>query len=181
MSAPEPSCLPIQSVGELDPRPVEWLWPGRLALGRLALLEGDPGLGKSFIALDLAARLSAGRPWPDGTPGPGPLPALVIAAEDNSRDTLRPRLQTLGADLSRVFYSAGDDPLAGPPLRLPRQAKALDGPSPAPAPGWWCSTRWPSSSTAAFPSTTRRACAGCCPRWRGSPRRAAVSWCWSAT
>src|SRR5262249_172381 len=43
-----------------------WLWPGRLALGKLAMLDGDPGMGKSLLALDLCARLSTGRPLPDG-------------------------------------------------------------------------------------------------------------------
>jgi hypothetical protein len=106
---------------------VEWLWPGRLALGKLALLDGDPGVGKSLIALDLCARLSNGHPWPDGSPSPGAWPSLVVQAEDNPRDTLRPRLQALGADLARVFYPDGNDPLAAGPLRLPSGAAALDG------------------------------------------------------
>jgi hypothetical protein len=99
----------------------------RLALGKLALLEGDPGLGKSFVTLDLAARLSTGRPWPDGSAAPGAWPSLVFEGEDDNRDTLLPRLRALGADLSRVFYPDGDDPLAAPPLRLPSGAAALDG------------------------------------------------------
>jgi hypothetical protein len=53
-------------------RPVDWLWPGRLPLGKLAILDGDPGVGKSLVTLDLCARLSTGRPFPDGGPGPGP-------------------------------------------------------------------------------------------------------------
>jgi hypothetical protein len=114
-------------VSDLDPRPVEWLWPGRLALGKLSLLDGDPGMGKSLVTLDLCARLSTGQPWPDGAPSPGPWPSLVIQAEDNPHDTLRPRLQALGANLGRVFYPEGDDPLAAALLRLPSGAEALDG------------------------------------------------------
>jgi RecA-family ATPase len=53
------------------PHALSWLWVNRLALGKLALLDGDPGLGKSLFALDLCARLSTGRPLPDDTPGPG--------------------------------------------------------------------------------------------------------------
>ncbi len=45
--------LSLLPAGQIPQRGVEWLWPGRLALGKLALLEGDPGLGKSFVALDL--------------------------------------------------------------------------------------------------------------------------------
>jgi hypothetical protein len=119
--------LPVRPVCELAPRPVEWLWPLRLALGKLALLEGDPGLGKSLVTLDLAARLSTGRPWPDGSAAPGAWPSLIFEGEDDNRDTLLPRLGALGADLSRVFFPDGEDPLAAPPLRLPSQAAALDG------------------------------------------------------
>jgi 5S rRNA maturation endonuclease (ribonuclease M5) len=75
----------IQSTPEWDPEseemaglvfldsvksePVEWLWRGRIPLGKLSVLDGDPGLGKSTIALDLAARVSQGQPMPDGTQG----------------------------------------------------------------------------------------------------------------
>jgi RecA-family ATPase len=85
-------------------RPVPWLWPLRLGEGKRALLQGGPGLGKSLIALDLCARLSTGRPFPDGQPPPdGPGDALIINAEDSVEDTIRPRLHALGADLDRVF------------------------------------------------------------------------------
>jgi hypothetical protein len=43
---------------------LEWLWPGRIPLGKLTLLAGDPGLGKSFVTLDIAARVSRGDAWP---------------------------------------------------------------------------------------------------------------------
>ena len=48
--------------------PVRWLWPGYLARGTVAVLDGDPGTGKSVLGADLAARLSRGGEWPDGTP-----------------------------------------------------------------------------------------------------------------
>jgi hypothetical protein len=127
MSAPPPPALPVRPVSDLDPRPVEWLWPGRLAVGKLAMLDGDPGMGKSFVTLDLCARLSTGHPWPDGSASPGAWPSLVLQAEDDHHDTLRPRLQALGADMARVFSPDGDDPLAAAPLRLPSGLPALDG------------------------------------------------------
>src|SRR5579862_2367724 len=46
--------------------PPAWLWEGRIPLGRVTLLEGAAGAGKSFVALDLAARVTKGTPWPDG-------------------------------------------------------------------------------------------------------------------
>src|SRR6188768_1657411 len=50
---------------ELAPQKVRWLWPDRIPLGRITLLVSDPGLGKSLLALDVAARVSTGAPWPD--------------------------------------------------------------------------------------------------------------------
>jgi hypothetical protein len=116
----------FRPVSEITPRAVDWLWPGRLALGKLAALEGDPGLGKSFLALDLCARLSTGRAWPDDTPGPGPSACVYLNGEDDEEDTLRPRLGALGADPGRVFVldPTGDD-LASPLLSLPDQAGLL--------------------------------------------------------
>jgi putative DNA primase/helicase len=119
--------LAVRSVSELTPRHVEWLWPLRLARGKLALLEGDPGLGKSVVALDLVARPSTGRPWPDGGAAAEPGSSLVFEGEEGNRDTLVPRLQALGADLSRVYYPDGDDSMTGQPLRLPSGGPALDG------------------------------------------------------
>jgi hypothetical protein len=115
----------VRRLSEVAPRPCSWLWPGRLALGKLAMLDGDPGLGKSLLALDLCARLSTGRPLPDGSPGPGVCSSLVLNAEDGTEDTVSLRLQALGADLSRVFVMGGREAIAGV-LRLPSQARALD-------------------------------------------------------
>ena len=57
---PQPEHLSVgQLLSEVEPEQVEWLWPGRLPLGKLAVLDGDPGLGKSVVTLDLAARVSA--------------------------------------------------------------------------------------------------------------------------
>src|SRR5579859_2122500 len=116
----------VQRVSQLTARNVAWLWPGRLALGKLAILDGDPGLGKSLITLDLCARLSSGRTLPDGGPGLGPSDAIVLNGEDGDEDTIRPRLQTLGADLDRVYVlkRARDD--RGEPIRFPAHADALD-------------------------------------------------------
>ena len=54
------------------------LWPKRLPAGNLALLDGHPGLGKTWVLLDLCARISAGRPFADGSPSPGPANCLII-------------------------------------------------------------------------------------------------------
>ena len=86
-----PRC--VRPVSQLTPRRVAWLWQNRLALGKLALLDGDPGLGKSLVALDLCARLSTGRTMPDDSPGIGLANSIVINGEDGPADTILPRLQ----------------------------------------------------------------------------------------
>jgi putative DNA primase/helicase len=118
--------MQLSAVGDLESRPVSWLWPGRLALGKLAMLDGDPGLGKSLVTLDLCARLSKGRSLPDGAPGPGRAAAIVLNGEDSAEDTIRPRLEALGADLKRVFVLRAEDTSAGEPLRLPEHKAVLD-------------------------------------------------------
>ncbi|HEV3237550.1 MAG TPA: AAA family ATPase, partial [Gemmataceae bacterium] len=87
---------------DLVPINLEWLWPGRLPLGKLVLLDGDPDQGKSLLTLDWAARLTTGRAWPDGTPINGPESVVLLGGEDNILDTVSHRLLAAGADLSRV-------------------------------------------------------------------------------
>jgi hypothetical protein len=52
-------------LAQLGPAMLQWFWPQRIPLGRVTLLAGDPGIGKSLLALDIAARASRGTPWPD--------------------------------------------------------------------------------------------------------------------
>ena len=86
--------------------PIRWLWPGWLAQGKMHLLAGSPGQGKTTIAMAFAAAVSSGGAWPDGTPCARGS-ALVWTAEDDPGDTLNPRLAGMGADLSRVHYLQG--------------------------------------------------------------------------
>lgn len=60
----EPDLVPLSSI---QCRPVDWLWPGRIPRGKLTLLVGDPGTGKSTVTMDLIARLSIGGQMPDGS------------------------------------------------------------------------------------------------------------------
>lgn len=94
--------LTITFLVDVEPKEVKWLWPGRIPLGKLTLLAGDPGLGKSYMALDIAARVSTGSPWPDeGEVCQGNV--LIISAEDDLADTIRPRLDLLCADSKKIF------------------------------------------------------------------------------
>jgi hypothetical protein len=88
---------------QITPQTVSWLWPRFLPLGKLTILEGDPGLGKSTLAIDISARVSSGGSMPDGTcttcrrRG-----SVIITAEDGLHDTVVPRLRAAGACLELV-------------------------------------------------------------------------------
>lgn len=84
---------------------VSWLWHGWLPLGELCILDGDPGLGKSGMTLDVAARLSRGDSLPphEGRDlGRGPCATLLLGAEDSLAHTVRPRLDAMGANCKLI-------------------------------------------------------------------------------
>lgn len=88
-------------MADVEARSIDWLWPNRIAAGRLTLLVGRPGDGKSFLTCDMASRVSTGSPWPDGSPCPRG-GVILISAEDDPADTVRPRLDAHRADVQRV-------------------------------------------------------------------------------
>ena len=91
----------LTCLADVEPRPVSWLWPNRIPLGRITLLVGRPGEGKSFLTTDAAARVITGTPWPDGSDcSKGSV--ILISAEDDPADTIRPRLDAHYADVRRV-------------------------------------------------------------------------------
>ncbi|MEY9859721.1 hypothetical protein ABH935_005354 [Catenulispora sp. GAS73] len=82
---------------------IEWLWLGYIPMGKMTIVDGDPGVSKSTAALDFAARVSTGRKMPDGTAGlDRPRGVLIMSAEDGLADTIRPRLDVAKADMDRV-------------------------------------------------------------------------------
>ncbi len=101
--------LQPEEIGQLlsgvEPEEVSWLWPSWLALGKLALVDGDPGLGKSAMTLDLAARVSSGKAFPDDAECE-PAGVVLLSAEDGLADTIRPRLDAAGADTSKILALA---------------------------------------------------------------------------
>jgi putative DNA primase/helicase len=88
----------------VTPRAVGWLWPDRIPLGHVTAVLGPRGTGKSMLVADIAARVSAGLPWPDRPDDPAPQPAavLLVAPEDEVDTTHVPRLIAAGADLDKV-------------------------------------------------------------------------------
>jgi hypothetical protein len=101
---PEPAAAPHPRVivlADVEPERVEWLWPRYLPRGKVVILDGDPSVGKSTVALDLAARISTGSPMPDGAePVKGAV--LILSAEDGLADTIRPRLDAADGDPEHV-------------------------------------------------------------------------------
>ena len=94
--------LNLRRCADVKPEHITWLWPNRIPRGKITLWCGDPGTGKSIGTMDVAARVSTGASWPDGTHGSVPGSVIVFSAEDGVEDTVVPRLMRAGADLTKV-------------------------------------------------------------------------------
>lgn len=115
----------LRPATDFEPEEIKWLWPGWLAQGKLQLLVGPPGTGKTTIALSLAAITSSGGTWPDGTPA-SKKSVLIWSGEDGIEDTLIPRLIAAGADRSKIFIvGAVSDGLDSNPFNPAEHMKAL--------------------------------------------------------
>ena len=96
----------LQCAASVTPQPIKWIWSGWLARGRLHILAGQPGTGKTTLALTFAAAISTGFAWPDGT-SPKAGSVVIWSGEDDPADTLVPRLIAAGADLTRIHFVRG--------------------------------------------------------------------------
>ena len=104
--APVQDGVVLVNGADLTPEPVQWLWPDWLALGKMHLLAGAPGQGKTTIAIAFAATVTIGGKWPDGSRcAAGNV--LIWSGEDDPADTLLPRLMAAGGDRKRVFFVSG--------------------------------------------------------------------------
>jgi hypothetical protein len=105
----------LQCFADVTPTSVRWLWPGRIAMGRLTLLVGRPGEGKSFLTTDLAARVSTGRPWPDGSDASAG--GDLHQRRGRSGRHAAARLDAHGADVRRTHLLSWSGGHAEGPLR----------------------------------------------------------------
>ena len=96
----EPLAVDLASI---EPQAVSWLWRNYFPLGSASLLSGDPGCGKTWLILDAAARVSRGSRWLDGSEVGAPGNVVYLSVEDDAASTIRPRLDGLGGDPSKVF------------------------------------------------------------------------------
>jgi putative DNA primase/helicase len=142
IEAAQPACAEARSVDDgprvrliaadtIEAQPIAWLWPGWLAKGKLHILAGAPGTGKTTIALHLAACVSAGTPLPNGWKPPRGR-VLIWSGEDDLADGLVPRLQAAGADMSQVHFVGAVNDTGGsrafdPAHDVPELMTALNG------------------------------------------------------
>ena len=94
--------LCVTRLSDVEPKEVDWLWPKRIPRGKNTAVVGDPGVGKSWLTLDMTSRVSRGSEWPNGENGVEPGNVLLVTAEDGLDDTVVPRLIELGADTQRI-------------------------------------------------------------------------------
>jgi hypothetical protein len=92
----------LENMSRIEAKPIHWLWRTFIPAGQFTLLAGQGGAGKSTLCFDLAARISVGGVWPDGSRCPGVGNVLIYSAEDDVATTIKPRLMAAGADISRI-------------------------------------------------------------------------------
>jgi hypothetical protein len=98
----------LVTIASVQPERSRWLWRGRIPLGMLSMIEGDPDLGKSMTTIDIGARVSTARPMPLETEAIDKAGDVIfVSSEDHVAMTLRPRLEAASADLNRVHLIAG--------------------------------------------------------------------------
>jgi AAA domain len=102
----------VVTMSDVEAEPITWLWWPYLAIGKLCMLDGDPGIGKTLLMTQLAASLSRGQPLPDQQgkftlETDGPQPTLLLSTEDGLADTLKPRLEAAGADCTKIHVLTG--------------------------------------------------------------------------
>ena len=94
----------VKCLDEVPDEDLLWLWENKIPLGKVTWFVGKPSNGKSMSAIDVIARVTTGRDWPDGEKNPwGPASVYLVSSEDELSDTIKPRLRAAGADTKRVF------------------------------------------------------------------------------
>jgi hypothetical protein len=98
------SNLVIKRMSDVPMKPIDWLWKNRIAKGKVTVLAGEGGLGKTTVLLDIAARTSRGNAWPDGE-GRAPVGStIILSSEDDPSDTIKPRLAAACAEMDNVHF-----------------------------------------------------------------------------
>jgi len=101
--------LKFEYYASVEEKDVEWLWYPYIPYGKITLLQGDPGEGKSTFILNLVALLTTGKVMPDGYRSSGVQSVIYQCNEDGAADTVKPRLMAAGADCKKVAYIVDDE------------------------------------------------------------------------
>lgn len=123
----------VMTMADVQAQSVEWTWDGYLPAGAVSVIDGDPGLGKSQLTIDLAARMSRGDCMPPATAPDGtfkPRGVLMCNVEDDPSRTIRSRLHAAGANLRRVHILQQMEAMDGEdnrPVSLPLDLPAIEG------------------------------------------------------
>ena len=104
----KPETVKIIRMSDVELTPVEWLWKPYLPFGKLSVLQGNPGEGKTYFAMHLAAACTNGKLLPN-MERMEPFNVIYQTAEDGLGDTVKPRLIEAGADLDRVLVIDDSD------------------------------------------------------------------------
>ena len=103
--------LNVIRLSDVQIEEVQWLWKPYLPIGKVTILEGDPESGKSYLSLTIAAHVTRGKALPAYGTQPGdkrkPRNVLLLAGEDGTADTVKPRLLKVGGDDKRMFQLRG--------------------------------------------------------------------------
>ena len=124
-AAPDEEAVPVgTTLSDLAVEYIRWLWRNRFPRGKVSVLDGDPGTGKSLILVDLAARVTAGNPMPNGEEVER-AGAVLVCAEDDAADTILPRFLAAGGDPTRARVIGSEKPFVIPE-DLPKLEKAIE-------------------------------------------------------
>lgn len=94
----------LKIYGNIRETPVDWLWYPYIPFGKVSLLQGDPGCGKSTLIINIIAAVSSGGKLPDGSTLKKPMRVIYQCSEDGIGDTIKPRLNAAGADCGNVAF-----------------------------------------------------------------------------
>ena len=103
---PSNNGVKLRRMADVKAEAVSWLWRPFIPKGKVTLEEGDPGIGKSWASLAVATAVTLGKGLP-GQETTEPANVLIASAEDGLADTIRPRLDAMGADVSHIFAIDG--------------------------------------------------------------------------
>ena len=110
--------LKMIRMSEVQSQEIEWLWYPFIPYGKLTIIQGDPGDGKTTMVLNLAAKLSKGEALDENMKVTEPVNVIYQTAEDGLADTVKPRLELAGADCERIIViDESDKSLSTPRLR----------------------------------------------------------------